>query len=87
MTEQPPAEPDPAAAGARDEAPATYGPAPDPRGAYPGPDEGGFVPPSDLTPDAYGPPGPGYEVDDTDRPEGPARGGRLRRLLSRLAGR
>ena len=90
MAEQPTAEPAPTAGDDSERAeapepPAPYGRAPDPHGAYPGPEEGGFAPLPDLVPDEYGPPGPGYGPpggDDTPPP--PVWWRRLRASLPRF---
>lgn len=89
MTAQPPPEPQPDEADSSAVSPSvSYGAAPDPSGAYPGPAEGGFTPLPDLVPDEHARPGPGYGPESGDEPEGASsRPGIIQRLRDRLTRR
>lgn len=56
-----------------------YGRAPDPSGAYPSPDQGGFAPLPDLSTGDYLPPGPGYGGADAGPDAAPQATESLRR--------
>ncbi|WP_156250333.1 hypothetical protein [Pseudactinotalea terrae] len=79
---QPPEEPEPRAIsdpGAASDPHEPYGRAPDPSGAYPSPDQGGFAPLPDLRAGDYLPPGPGYSGADTGPDAAPQATDSLRR--------
>lgn len=71
MSENVPQDPQPAE-GSATPPPGGYGQAPPPRGAYPGPEQGGFPPPPPPGPGpdgSYGPPGPGYGPPSDGEPQ------------------